>query len=86
MVKNLIDFSISVGFLLSQFLSFAVGLLQLLQPESHTTITGFIKSLIGQLGSEGSPETQELWQSIYSADWDLMLSQKAWNHGVEPWN
>ena len=42
MVKNLFDFFIVVGLLLPQFLGFAFGLLQLLQPEPHTTNTAFI--------------------------------------------
>ena len=49
MVKNLINFFIAVGLLLSQFLSLAVGVLQLLQSEPHTTNIGFIKLLIGEL-------------------------------------
>ena len=60
MVKNIIDFFIAVGLLLPQFLSFAVSLLQLLQPEPHTTNTGFIRLLIGELGLEGTPKTPEL--------------------------
>ena len=60
MVKNLIDFFITVGFLLPQFLGLEVGLLQLLQPEPHTTNTGFVKSLIGKLGLEGILETPKL--------------------------
>ena len=70
MVKNLIDFFITIGFLLSQFLGFAVGLLQLLQPEPYTTNTGFVRLLIGEFGLEGIPETPELWQSVGSADED----------------
>ena len=68
MVKNIIDFFIAIGFLLPQFLGLAVGLLQLLQPEPYTTNTGFIRSLIGELGSEVIPETPELWQSVGFAD------------------
>ena len=68
MVSNLIDFFIAVGFLLSQFLVFAVDLLQLLQPKPYTTNTGFIRSLIGELGLEGCLEMPELWQSVGSAD------------------
>ena len=60
MVKNLIDFFITVGLLLPQFLSLEVGLLQLLQPEPHTTNTGFVRLLIGKLGLEGTPEMPEL--------------------------
>ena len=68
MVKNIIDFFIVVGLLFPQFLGLAVNLLQLLQPEPHTTNTGFIRLLIGELGSEVIPETPELWQSVGSAD------------------
>ena len=68
MVKNLIHFFIAVGILLPQFLSLAVGLLQLLQAEPYTTNTGFIRSVIGELGLEAISETPELWQSIGSAD------------------
>ena len=60
MVKNLIDLLIAVGFLLPQFLRLAVGLLQLLQSEPHTTNTGFIRLLIGELGLKVIPETLEL--------------------------
>ena len=60
MVKNLIDFFITVGFLLPQFLGFKVSLMQLLQLEPHTTNTGFVKSLIGELGLEGTPEMPKL--------------------------
>ena len=68
MVKNIIDFFIAVGLLFPQFLGLAVVLLQLLQPEPHTINTGFIRSLIGELGSEVIPETPELWQSVDFAD------------------
>ena len=68
MVKNIINFFMVVGPLLPQFLGPAVGLLLLLQPEPHTTNTGFIRSLIGELGLEVIPETPELWQSVGSAD------------------
>ena len=68
MVKNIIDFFIAKGFLLSQFLGLAIRLLQLLQPELHTTNTGFIKSLIGELGLEVILETLKLWQNVGSAD------------------
>ena len=83
MVKNIIDFFIAVGLLLPQFLGLAVGLLQLLQPEPHTTNTGFIRLLIGELGLEDTSETPELWQSVGSAGQDLVLGQKARKHGVE---
>ena len=68
MVKNLINFFIAVGFLLPQFLGLTIGLLQLLQPESYITNTGFIKSFIGKIGLKGSPKTRELWQNIGSTD------------------
>ena len=83
MVKNLIDFFITVGFLLAQFLALIVGLLQLLQLEPHTTNTGIIRSFIGKLGSEDTPKMPELWQSIGFADEDLMLGQKTQKQGVE---
>ena len=67
-MKNLIDFSVVVSFLLPLFLGFAVGLPQLLQFEPHTTNIGFIKSLISELGLEGTPKMPELWQSLGSAD------------------
>ena len=60
MMKNLIDFFITVGLLLPQFLGLAVGLLQLLQPEPYTTNTGFVRSLISEFGSKGPLETPEL--------------------------
>ena len=60
MVKNLIDFFITVGFLLSQFLGFPVSLLQLLQSEPHTTNTGFIRSFISKLSLKWAPKTLEL--------------------------
>ena len=66
-----------------QFLGLAVNLLQLLQPEPHTTNAGFIRLLIGKFGLEGTLKTPELWQSIGFADKDLVLRQKAWKHGVE---
>ena len=68
MVKNLIDFVITVGLLLPQFLRFAVSLLQFLQPKPHTTNTGFINSFISKLDLEGSLEIPKLWQSIGFAD------------------
>ena len=73
MVKNLINFFITVGLLLTQFLGLAIGLLQLLQSEPHTTNIGFIKLLMGELSSEDSPETPELWQSVGFTDKDLVL-------------
>ena len=76
MVKNLIDFFITVSLLLPQFLGLEVGLLQLLQPEPHTTNTGFVRSLIGVLGLKSTSETPELWQSVGFADEDLMLGQE----------
>ena len=60
MVKNLIDFFITVGRLLPQFLGLAIGLLQLLQPEPYTTNIGFVRSLIGELSLEGTPKMPEL--------------------------
>ena len=86
MVKNLIDFFITIGLLLPQFFGFIVDLLQFFQPKLNIINTGFIRSLIGKLGWEDSPETLKLWQSISSTDWDLVLRQKAWNRNVESWN
>ena len=83
MVKNIINFFIAVGLLLSQFFGLAIGLLQFLQPKPHTTNTGFIRLLIGELGLEVIPKTSELWQTVDSADWDLMLRQEARKQGVE---
>ena len=83
MVKNLIDFFIIVGVLLPQFLGLEVGLLQLLQPEPHTINTGFVRSFNDKLGLEGTPETPELWQSVGSADEDLVLGQEAQKRDVE---
>ena len=60
MVKNLIDFFITIGLLLPQFLGLTVGLLQLLQPKPHTINTGFVRSLINKLGLEGTSKTPEL--------------------------
>ena len=60
MVKNLIDFLITVGLLLPQFLGLVVSLLQVLQPESHTINIGFIRLIIGELSLENTPETPEL--------------------------
>ena len=57
MVKNIINFFIAVSLLLFQFLRLAVDLLQFLQPEPHTMNTGFIRSLIGELGLEVIPKT-----------------------------
>ena len=68
MVKNLIKFFIAIGFLLSQFLGFAVGLLQLMRRKPYTTNTGCIRSLISKFGSKSSLETPELWQNIGSAN------------------
>ena len=82
-MKNLIDFFITVRFLLPQFLGFAVDLLQLLQLEPHTSNTDFIRLLIGKLGSKGTLETPELWQSVGSADKDLVLRWEAQKRGVE---
>ena len=82
-MKNIIDLFIAIGFLLPQYLGFAVGSLQLFQPEPHTNNTGFIKSLIGELGSKGIPETPELWQSVGSADENLVLGRKTQKRGVE---
>ena len=83
MVKNLINFFMAIGLLLPQFLGLAVGILQLLQYEPHTLNTGFIRSLIGKLGLEGTPKTPELWQSVGSADEDLVQGQKARKRGIE---
>ena len=77
MVKDLINFFIAVGLLLPQFLGHAVGFLQLLQLEPHTTNTSFIRLFIGELGLEGTSKTLELWQSISSADEDLVLGREA---------
>ena len=86
MMKNLIDFFIIIGLFLPQFLGFVVNLLQLLQPEPHTTNTGFIRLLIGELGLQGTPQTPELWQSIGFANEDLVLRQEAQKRGFESWN
>ena len=67
-VKNVINFFVAIGLLLSQFLGLAVGLLQLLQPEPHTTNTSFLSLLIGELGLEGTPKTPKLWENIGFAD------------------
>ena len=83
MVKNLIDFFITVALLLPHFLGHEFGFPQLLQPEPHTTNTGFVRLLIGELGLEGTPETPELWQSVGSADENLVLGQQAQKRGVE---
>ena len=64
-------------------MSLEVSLLQLLQSEPHTTNTGFVRSLIGELGSEGTPKTLELWQSKGFADEDLILGREAKKDGVE---
>ena len=68
MVKNLINFFIAIGFLLPQFLGFAVGFLQILQSEPYITNTGFISSFIDEPGLENVWKTSELWQSIGSVD------------------
>ena len=86
MVKNLINVFIAVGLLLLQLLGLAVGLLRLLQLKPHTTNTGFIRSLISKLGSEGTPETPELWQSVGFVDEDLVPGREDQKHGVEIWN
>ena len=83
MVKNLIDFFITIGLFLLQFLGLAVGFLQLLQLEPRTTNTGFIRSLIGKLGLKSTTETPELWQSVRSADKDLVLEREARKRVVE---
>ena len=75
MVKNLIDFFIAISLLLARFLGLADGLLQLFQPEPYITNTGFIRSLIGELGLEGTLKTPQLWQSISFPDKDLVLGQ-----------
>ena len=82
-MKNLINFFIAIGLLLPQFLGFAIGLLQLLQLKAHTTNTGFISFLIGELNLEDFPETPKLWERIDFRDEDLMLRQKAWNRSIE---
>ena len=83
MVKNLIDFFITVGLLLPQFFGLEIDLLQLLQSKPHTTNTSFIRSLIGKLGLESTFKMPELWQSIDSADEDLVLGQEAPKRGAE---
>ena len=72
-MKNVINFFVAVGFLLSQFLGLVVCLLQLLQPEPYTTNTSFIRLLIGKFGSEGTLKTPELWQSVGFANENLVL-------------
>ena len=86
MMKNIIDFFIAVGFLFPQFLGFAIGLLQLLQPRPYTTNTSFIKSFIGKLSSKGTSEMPELWQNVGSANKNLMLGREAQKRSVETWN
>ena len=86
MLKNFIDFFITVGFLLPQFLGLAVGFLQLLQPKPYTTNTSFVRLFINKLGLKGTPETPELWQSVGSADKHLVLRREAQKRGVEIWN
>ena len=83
MVKNLINFFIAISLLLLQFLGLAVGLLQFLQPEPHTTNTGFIRLLISELGLEGILKTLKLLQSIGSTDEDRVLGQEAQKRGIE---
>ena len=82
-MKNLIDFFVAVGLLLPLFLGLAIGLMQCLQPKPPTTNTSFIRLLIGELGLEVIPETPELWQSVDSASYDLILRQEARKQGVE---
>ena len=82
-MKNLIDFFITVGFLLPQFLGLMVGLLQLLPPKPYTSNIGFVRLLIGKLGLESTPKTPELWQSVGSADKDLVLGRKARKRGIK---
>ena len=60
MVKNFISFFIAIDVLLFQFLDFVVDLLQLLQPESHTINTGFIKSFIIKLSLDGTLKMPKL--------------------------
>ena len=83
MGKNLIDFFITIGLLLPQFLGLAFGLLQFLQSEPHITNTGFIRLLIGELDLEGTTETPELWQNVGSVDKDLVLGREIQKRGVE---
>ena len=68
MVKNVINIFVAVGFLLHQFLSLAVSLLQLLRPEPYTNNTGFIRLLIGELSSEVILDLPKLWQNIGSTN------------------
>ena len=82
-MKDLIDFFIAVSLLLPQFLGLAVDLLQFLQAEPQTTNTGLIMLLFGELGLEGTLKTPELWQSIDSADEDLVLGRGDQKRGVE---
>ena len=77
MVKNLINFFITVGFLLPQFLGLEIDLLQLLQLEPYTTNTSFVKLFIGKLGLENTLEMPELWQSVGFLDKDLVLGREA---------
>ena len=46
-MKHLINFLVTFLALLLQFLSLGIGLMQFLQPESHNTNAGQIRSLIG---------------------------------------
>ena len=83
-VRNVIDFFIAgLKACLAYSLGLAVVLLQLVQPEPYTTNTGFIKLLISKLGLEDTPKTPELWQSVGSADEELMLGREARKRGVE---
>ena len=68
MIKNFIDFFIVVDLLLPQFLGFAVGLLQLLQLEPHTTNPGFIRSFISKLDLKNISKIPDLCQSVGFAD------------------
>ena len=68
MLKNIINFFIAVGLLLSQSLGLTISFLQLLQPEPYITNTGFIRSFIGKLNLKGILKTPELRQKVSSAD------------------
>ena len=67
-MKNLIDFCIIAGFLLSQSLGLAIALLQLLQSKPYIINTGFIRSFTGKLGLKNILKMPELWQSVGFAD------------------
>ena len=75
-----------IGFLLPQFLGLEVTLLQLLQLELYTTNIDIVKFLIGELGLEGIWEMPELWQSVGSADKDLVLGREAQKRDVKTRN